>query len=81
MKKSKTRTKINLLRSSDTKTSGRSATAGLPAGWARRTFIVREEYLEKLEALSYWERKALKDLLDGALGSYLSEKQFKAVRS
>jgi hypothetical protein len=81
MKKIRQKTKINLLRSADSKAGGRSATAGLPPGWARRTFIVREEYLEKLEALSYWERKALKDLLDGALGSYLSDKQFKAVRS
>jgi hypothetical protein len=80
-KKKRTNNEINLLRNEVGKPAGHSTKAGLPSGWARRTFIVKEEYLEKLEALSYWERKPLKELMDEALNSFLSNKQFKTVRS
>jgi hypothetical protein len=47
---------------------------GLQNGWTRNTFILRKEYLEKLKALAYWERKTIKDVVDEALGSYLKSK-------
>ncbi|HSE43076.1 MAG TPA: hypothetical protein VLH08_20110 [Acidobacteriota bacterium] len=81
MKKKTTKSEINLLRSEAGKPAGHSSKAGLPDGWARRTFIVKEEHLEKLEALSYWQRKPLKELMDEALHAFLSGKQFKSVRS
>jgi hypothetical protein len=76
----KKKNEINMLRNEAGKPAGHSSKAGLPAGWARRTFIVKEEYLEKLEALSYWERKPLKELMDEALNAFLSGKQFKTIR-
>jgi len=59
---------------------GNSARQGLPSGWTRRTFIVREEHLEKLEALSYWEKRSLKELIDESLKAYLAQKRIKAMR-
>lgn len=52
---------------------------GLHKGWTRNTFILRKEYLEKIKALAYWERKTIKEVVDEALGSYLKEKRSKSV--
>ena len=48
-----------------------SSEKGLQDGWTRNTFILRIDYLEKIKALAYWERKKVKDVVDEALGSYL----------
>jgi uncharacterized protein YnzC (UPF0291/DUF896 family) len=50
---------------------------GLQKGWTRNTFILRKEYLEKIKALAYWERKRIVDVLDETLGSYLKTKKIK----
>ncbi len=50
---------------------------GLKEGWTRATFIVREEHLEKIKALSYWERKDIKEVVDEALTEYLKGKKVK----
>jgi hypothetical protein len=76
LKQPKTGHRINLLEGQQQ----RAATAGLPAGWTRRTFIVQEEHLEKLEALSYWDKKSLKQLVDEALSEYLAGKRIKGMR-
>ena len=55
-------------------TSSNAAKAGLKDGWTRATFIVREESLNKLKALAYWDRKGIKDILDEALQAYLRDK-------
>ncbi|MCX7705717.1 MAG: hypothetical protein N2115_05615 [bacterium] len=52
---------------------------GLKEGWIRATFIVREEHLEKIKALSYWERKDIKNVVDEALSQYLKNKKVKPV--
>jgi len=57
----------------------KSSQEGLKEGWTRATFIVREEHLEKLKALAYWERKQLKELVDEVLSSYLKHKKVKPV--
>ena len=36
-----------------------------------------EEYLEKIKALAYWERKRTKDVIDEVLGCYLKGKRIK----
>ena len=36
---------------------------GLQDGWTRDTFILRKEYLGKLKAVSYWERKKMKEVI------------------
>lgn len=44
---------------------------GLQDGWIRAAFILRKDYLEKIKALAYWERKTIKEVMDEAIGSYL----------
>ena len=51
---------------------------GLQKGWTRNTFILRKEYLEKVKALAYWERKTIKEVMDEALGSYLKGRKIKS---
>ncbi len=48
---------------------------GLQDGWTRATFVLRKDYLEKLKAVSYWDRKKLKEVIDEALGAYLKGKE------
>jgi hypothetical protein len=49
--------------------------AGLPDGWTRATFIVREANLEQLKALAYYHRRPLKDILEEALAKYLKREK------
>jgi hypothetical protein len=51
---------------------------GLKDGWIRATFILRKDYLEKLKALAYWERKRIKEVIDEALSLYLRRKETRA---
>jgi len=48
---------------------------GLQDGWTRATFILRRDYLERLKASAYWERKKIKEIIDEALGLYLRGKR------
>jgi len=50
---------------------------GLQDGWTRATFVLRKTHLKELKALAYWERKTIKELLDGILNSYLLRSEFK----
>jgi hypothetical protein len=45
--------------------------AGLRAGWTRATFIIREDQVEKLRDLAYWDRKDIKDVMAEALNAFL----------
>jgi hypothetical protein len=56
-------------------TSIKSSQRGLRRGWTRATFILREDYLEKLKALAYWERKKVKEVIGEALAGYLKGKK------
>lgn len=55
------------------------AKKGLKPGWSRYTLIVRDEYLERIKALAYWDRKDIKDVVDEAIQSYLKGKPFKSI--
>ncbi len=57
-------------------TSIKTTQQGLQDAWTRATFILRKEYLKKLKALAYWERKTIKEVIDEALGSYLEKGKF-----
>ncbi len=61
------------------KGSIKSSEKGLQDGWTRYTFILRIDYLEKIKALAYWERKKVKDVVDEALGSYLKGKKIRPI--
>jgi len=58
----------------------RSSQKGLRKGWTRATFILRNDYLEKIKALAYWERKQVKEVIDEAMGAYLKGKKTKPRR-
>lgn len=49
------------------------------SNWKRATFIVREDHLEKIRALAYWERLSKTRVLDLALESYLKRKKIKSL--
>lgn len=55
----------------------KSSEKGLRDGWTRATFILRNDYLEKIKALAYWQRKKVKEVIDEALGDYLIGKKVK----
>jgi uncharacterized protein YnzC (UPF0291/DUF896 family) len=59
----------------------RSSQEGLKDGWIRATFILREDYLEKVKALAYWKRKNIKEVMDEVLGAYLKGKKIKPRRN
>jgi hypothetical protein len=50
---------------------------GLKDGWTRATFILRKDYLDKLKALAYWERKKIKEVIDEALRLYLKREKIR----
>lgn len=54
---------------------------GLREGWTRATFILREDYLEKIKSLAYWKRKNIKEVMDDVLEEYLKGKKIKSRRS
>lgn len=55
--------------------SNKTSQEGLKNGWTRATFILRKDYLEKLKASAYWERRKIKEMIDEALGLYLKGKK------
>jgi len=58
-------------------TLNKTSQEGLKDGWTRATFILRKDYLEKLKASAYWERKKIKEMIDEALRLYLKGKKTK----
>lgn len=47
---------------------------GTLPGETRATFIMKEDILEKLKALAYWERLQIKDLVEEMVVSYIDAK-------
>jgi hypothetical protein len=54
---------------------------GLRPGWTRATFIVKEETVQQLKAVAYWDRKELKRVVEEAFRSYLEGKKVEPVPS
>jgi hypothetical protein len=54
---------------------------GLREGWTRATFILREDYLEKIKSLAYWRRKNIKEVMDEVLEEYLRGRKIKSRRN
>ena len=44
---------------------------GTKAGEKRATFIVREDLLEKVKAIAYWDRVKIKDVMDAAMDKHI----------
>jgi len=52
-----------------------TSSKGLPEGWTRATFIVRQDLVQKVKRAAYWDRKQIKDLVTEALDAYLVDKK------
>jgi hypothetical protein len=59
----------------------KSSFEGLKEGWTRATFILREDYLDKIKSLAYWRRKNIKEVMDEVLEEYLKGKKIKSRRN
>jgi hypothetical protein len=75
--KAKPRTKasgeVNIPHASATSTS--TSSRGLPKGWTRATFILRQDLVHKVKRAAYWDRRQIKDLVTEALDAYLVDKK------
>jgi hypothetical protein len=56
-----------------------SSQKGLPKGWTRATFILKQEQLEQLKRAAYWERMTIKELITEALHIYLCDQDFQPI--
>ena len=52
-----------------------TSSKGLPEGWTRATFIVRQDLVHKVKRAAYWDRKQIKDVVTEALDAYLVDKK------
>jgi len=64
-----------------TPSKGATTSKGLRPGWTRATFIVREETVQQLKAVAYWDRKELKRVVEEAFRAYLHGKTVAPVPS
>lgn len=56
-----------------------SVRKGLQEGWVRSTFIIKEEHLEKIKAIAYWDRLSIKDVLNSIFSEILANKNIKPL--
>jgi hypothetical protein len=54
-----------------------SVQKGLKMGETRATFIVKEESLEKIKAIAYWDRQNIKDVVQTAIEDYITQYESK----
>jgi hypothetical protein len=52
-----------------------TSSKGLPKGWIRATFIVRQDLVHKVKRAAYWDRRQIKDVVTEALDAYLVDKK------
>lgn len=50
-----------------------SVQKGLKTGETRATFIVKEQALEKIKAIAYWDRQNIKDIVQLAIDAYIQQ--------
>jgi hypothetical protein len=55
-----------------------SVQRGLKLGETRATFIVKEDSLEKIKAIAYWDRQNIKDVVQAAIEDYI--KQYESAK-
>jgi hypothetical protein len=57
-----------------TKVITKSSQQGTKENETRATFIVKEELLDKVKDIAYWDRKLIKDVINSALEDYIKAK-------
>jgi hypothetical protein len=60
---------------------GTSRTAGLPFGWTRTTLVIREDLLDALKSVAWWNRSTVKDVTEKLFEEYISSAEVKSVLS
>ena len=50
-----------------------SVQRGLKVGETRATFIVKEDALEKIKSIAYWDRLNIKDIVQIAIDAYIKQ--------
>ncbi len=53
--------------------SEKTSKKGLKSWETRKTYIVDEDIADDLDAIAYWERKTIKDVINKALRNYVNE--------
>ena len=61
------------------KQSSESASAGLPEGYTRATFIIKKDHVERLKALAYVNKTPIKDLVDQAMTKFLKDRDVATI--
>lgn len=56
-----------------------AAKRGLAQDLTRATFIMQQEYLEKIKAYAYWERIQIKDVLDEMCLQFFEDKKVRSI--
>jgi hypothetical protein len=56
-----------------------SARRGLQEDLTRATFIMKQEFLEKIKAYAYWERVQIKDVLDEMCEQFFENKKVRSI--
>ena len=56
-----------------------AAKRGLQEDLIRATFILKQEYLEKIKAYAYWERLQIKDVFDEMCEQFFKDKKVRSV--
>lgn len=56
-----------------------AAKRGLNEELIRATFILRQEYLEKIKAYAYWERLQIKEVFDEICDQFFKNKKVRSI--
>lgn len=56
-----------------TRVISKSSQEGTKEGDTRATFILKEELLDKLKAIAYWDRVMIKEVINTALSEYVAK--------
>lgn len=56
-----------------------AARRGLQEDLTRATFILKQEYLDKIKAYAYWERLQIKDVLEQMCDDFFDSKKVRSI--
>jgi hypothetical protein len=51
----------------------RPTNQGLPPGYQRSTYIIKEEYVDKIKGIAYFEQRTIREVIEEALEQYFAD--------
>ncbi len=60
-------------------TTSKTAVIGLPSGFTRATFIIKQEHVDRLKAIAFVRKKAIKDVVDEIMVSFLKDTNVESI--